>query len=72
MERAMPQIGQKYLFVLKQAPDKQTYSENSECSTLVVGATNLECRNKSQALLLFMQGQSPAQFITQLRAKTAP
>ena len=64
----MPQIGQKYLFVLKQAPDKQTYSENSECSTLVVGATSLECRNKGQTLLLFMQGQSPAQFITQLKA----
>lgn len=67
----MPQIGQKYLFVLVQSPDKQVYSEHGECGTLVVGATSLECRNKAQALLLFMQGQSPAQFIAQLKQLTA-
>lgn len=71
-QTAMPQIGQKYLFVLRQAPDKQTYSEHRECSMLVVGAASLECPGKSQALLSFMQGQSPAQFIAQLRAKANP
>ena len=71
-QTAMPQIGHKYLFVLRQSPDKQTYSKHRECSMLVVSATSLECPGKGQTLLSFMQGQSPAQFITQLKAKTTP
>lgn len=66
-QSAMPQIGQKYLFVLNQNPDKTTYASPRACGILTVTTGKLQCLSSVQELLPFMQGVTPSQFLKQLQ-----